>query len=400
MPSTPGSGLKDLIDDARRRHEDTRPEMLRALVKLYVQAPDHGPAEQARFATLARRLFDSVDVPVAAKHVREIAARTDLPRQLVLHLARGPLAVAGPMLRLSPVLTDDDLIELARSAAPDHRAAIGARRDVSPDLAKRLAALLDEPPASPAPLNETETTAEPEVRASHLASNPGIEPPGVALPSEREPLELPAEPAPVAAPAEATTEETALPPRPQTTALRAPEAAPDLTFFSASPEERTTLLSRLVTLAPLPLSERVGPAPETVTEALLDAAKADDKKQLAALLAEALDLAPATAREIVGDGSGQALAVAARVLGLSLAILSRMLFRLHPATGRSAGEMTRLAEMFDSLPVASAQQLIAQWRGARRAVRERAEDVPPIRSYAVARPAATAAEAEESRQRG
>lgn len=394
MPSTPGSGLKDLIDDARRRHEDTRPEMLRALVKLYVQAPDHGPAEQARFATLARRLFDSVDVPVAAKHVREIAARTDLPRQLVLHLARGPLAVAGPMLRLSPVLTDDDLIELARSAAPDHRAAIGARRDVSPDLAKRLAALLDEPPASPAPLNETETTAEPEVRASHLASNPGIEPPGVALPSEREPLELPAEPAPVAAPAE----ETAL--LPQAAPARASEATPDLAFFGASPEERTALLARLVTLPPLPLAERVGSAAETVTEALLDAAKTDDKAQLAALLAEALDLAPATARQIVGDGSGQALAVAARVLGLSLAILSRMLFRLHPATGRSAGEMTRLAEMFDSLPLASAQQLIAQWRGARRAVRERAEDVPPIRSYAVARPAATAAEAEESRQRG
>ncbi|WAC27295.1 DUF2336 domain-containing protein [Ancylobacter sp. SL191] len=160
MPSTPGSGLKDLIDDARRRHEDTRPEMLRALVKLYIQAPDHGPAEQARFATLARRLFDSVDIPVAAKHVREIAARTDLPRQLMLHLARGPLAVAGPVLRLSPVLTDDDLVELARTAAPDHRAAIGARRDVSPDLAKRLAALLDEPQAAAGPVPSDTVSGE------------------------------------------------------------------------------------------------------------------------------------------------------------------------------------------------------------------------------------------------
>ncbi|WAC27296.1 DUF2336 domain-containing protein [Ancylobacter sp. SL191] len=184
-------------------------------------------------------------------------------------------------------------------------------------------------------------------------------------------------------------------------APRTPAASPDLTFFNASPEERTALLARLVTLPPLPLAERIGGGGDALTEALLDAAKADDKARLAGLLAEALDLAPATGRRIVADESGQALAVAARVLGLSLAILSRMLFRLHPATGRSAGEMTRLAEMFDSLPVGSAQNLVAQWRGARRARNERVEDAPPIRSYAVARPAPLATgETEGQRERG
>ncbi len=390
MPSTPGSGLKDLIDDARRRHEDTRPEMLRALVKLYVQVPDHSPAEQARFATLARRLFDSVDIPVAAKHVREIAARTDLPRQFVLHLARGPLAVAGPVLRLSPVLSDDDLVGLARTAPPDHRAAIGARRDVSPDLAKRLAALLDEQPR----------TGEPSAnQPGDSQSADGVAPATTAAaperPGEIDTGELPQDP-----PAEKGAATPPVPRR-ETSAPRAGEPAPDFAFFDAGPEERTALLARLVTHPPLPLSERVGPAAGPVTEALLEAAKADDKPRLATLLAEALDLPAAAATRIVADGSGQALAIAARVLGLSLAILSRMLFRLHPTTGRSAGEMTRLAEMFDSLPTASAHHLITQWRGTRRTVRERAEDSPAIRSYAVPRPAPLAgSETEGGRQNG
>lgn len=428
MPSTPGSGLKVLIEEARRRHEDTRPDMLRALVGLYVREPQHSPAEQARFATLARRLIDSVEVPVAAKWVREIAPRADMPRELVLHLAQGPLALAGPVLRQSPVLTDEDLVAVARTASPDHFAAVSARREVSPALAKQLAQLIEQtsteeteptpaidtessaPDVAPSPAPPTtEPTAEPALArfetalaamACLPAEAPQDKPVDDAAPAPTIAATLPE--APVEAPAGIETEaeapaadEASAAPASEPTPLPVPE------YFTASPEERAAMVVRLVTLPPVPLAERPAAAGDDFTDTLLEAARGGEPGAIAALLEPALGISPENAARVVADGSGQAFAVAARALGLSFAVLSRVLFRLHPATGRSAAEMTRLAETFDMMPVTSAQHLVAGWRAGRRVPRERAEDAPSMRSYGAPRPAPHApSETAETRQHG
>lgn len=416
MPSTPGSGLKVLIEEARRRHEDTRPDMLRALVSLYVRDAQHGDAEQARFATLARRLIDAVEIPVAAKWVREIAPRADMPRELVLHLAKGPLALAGPVLRQSPVLTDEDLVAVARSASPDHFAAVSARREVSPALAKQLAQLIDhareretEAAPEPAPAIDTETLA-PDVAPSPAppATEPTAEPALARFETALAAMaSLPAEIA-----AETETNSTAdleveaeapVPAADEANAVPASEPLPPPMpeYFTASPEERAAMVARLVTLPPLPLAERPAAASDGFTDTLLEAARSGESGAIAALLEPALGISPENAARVVADGTGQAFAVAARALGLSFAVLSRVLFRLHPATGRSAAEMTRLAETFDMMPVASAQHLVASWRSGRRAPRERAEDTPSMRSYGAPRPAPHASsETAEGRQHG
>lgn len=432
MPSTPGSGLKVLIEEARRRHEDTRPDMLRALVGLYVREPQHSPAEQTRFATLARRLIDSVEVPVAAKWVREIAPRADMPRELVLHLAQGPLALAGPVLRQSPVLTDEDLVAIARTASPDHFAAVSARREVSPALAKQLAQLIEQTGAAetgaapePTPAIDTESSA-PDVASSPAppVAEPTAEPAlarletalaaMAALPAEA-PQDKPVDDAapaptiaatlpeaPVEAPAGTETEAEA-PAADEANAAPASEPTPPPVpdYFTASPEERAAMVVRLVTLPPLPLAERPAAASDNFTDTLLEAARGGEPGAIAALLEPALGISPENAARVVADGTGQAFAVAARALGLSFAVLSRVLFRLHPATGRSAAEMTRLAETFDMMPVTSAQHLVAGWRAGRRVPRERAEDAPSMRSYGAPRPAPHApSETAETRQHG
>jgi len=66
----------------------------------------------------------------------------DAPRPVILTLAKDDFPdVATPVLRCSPVLTDDDLIELVDRGAPDWaQAAIADRPTVSPALAEKLAA--------------------------------------------------------------------------------------------------------------------------------------------------------------------------------------------------------------------------------------------------------------------
>ncbi|MDQ0347222.1 DUF2336 domain-containing protein [Ancylobacter vacuolatus] len=370
MPSLSGSGPNDPHDTARRSYQDTRPAMLRLLVHEFLRQPVLGEAAEARFITLAVRLIEGVDPAVAARHVRELAAHPALPRVLARHLAAGPMALAGPILRLSPVLDENDLTELAEQAGPAHLAAMAARREVTPALAKRLAELTHRRSAGPAPEAFVAEALAAEVLAAESAA---AQPPAAASVAVR-PADLPA------APAEAS-----------------PPAGTD--FFLAGPEERASLIARLVTLPPLPLSERPAPPPVSFIDALLDAAKAKGTGELAALMERALGVTPENAARIIADDTGQSLAVVARALGLSFAILSRVLFRLHPVAGRSAGEMARLAEMFDELPLASAQHLVASWRGSRRPLRERAEDAPSMRSFNAPYAAPAVPAASEGRQR-
>lgn len=364
MPSPSGSGPTPAHDTARRPFQDTRPAMLRLLVREFLRQPVPGEAAEARFTTLAIRLIEGVDLAVAARHVRELAAHPALPRALARHLAAGPLSLAGPILRLSPVLEEKDLSELAEQLGPAHLAAMAARREVTPALAKRLAELTH--------------------RRSHVSDPEGA--------SEAAAAEMPAplaEERPAAPPQAAPVEVPATEPAP----LPVPE------FFLAGPEERASLIARLVTLPPLALSERPAAAAAGFIDALLDAAKAKDARALASLMERALHVTPENAARIIADETGQALAVVARALGLSFAILSRVLFRLHPVAGRSAGEMARLAEMFDELPIASAQHLVASWRAGRRPLRERAEEAPSMRSFNTPYAVAVATASTESRQR-
>lgn len=443
MLPTSGSGLKSLIEEARRRHDDTRPDMLRLLVELYLGVPGHDGAEQDRFAKLATRLVDSIDAPVAARLMRPLAARHDLPRALALHLARGPLALAGPVLRLSPVLDDATLAVLAEELPASHAAAITARREVSPALAKKLADLVHR--TSEAPALESQSGEENDAAHEALADAPLPAAAGDALPAaEALPPEvlppdarleeallaetLPPEPAPPeTAPVETPHVETVLietapppaavavapdlltpaspTPDPALPAAETAQPAPAMLaradYLAASPEDRALIIARLVTLPPLAMAERVAPAGAEMSEAMLEAARNGTPAQVAVLVERALGVSPDNAARIVDDPSGQALAVAARALGLSFAVLSRMLFRLHPVVGRSAAEMTRLADMFDSLTSAGAQNLVAAWRIGRRTLRDKAEDAPSMRSFAQPRPApSTAADPAESRRPG
>ena len=354
MPSTSGPGLKVLIEEARRQHDDTRPELLRLLVGSYFAVERHSAAEQSRFATLARRLIDDIDLDAALAIVRDIAPRPDLPPSLALHLARGPIQLAEPVLRLAVVL-DDIALKSLSNTSPAHRAAIAARREVSPGLAKQIAASVHE--------------------TREAASATPMEPGPAAETIEPEPIEV----------------------DPPSVELKPANIKPD--YLAASPEDRAAIIMRLVTLTPLPLSERVQAPDPAFTDDLLEAAKAGSPEVVAKLLEEALGVTRENAARIVADESGQAFAVAARALGLSFAILSRVLFRLHPVAGRSAADMTRLADMFDQLPNASAQHLVASWRGAKRVIKERpSDDAPSMRSFNQPRLAPQVEEKTENRQ--
>lgn len=87
----------------------------------------------------------------AAEHVRSVLAEVvqempDLPHTVARTLAEDNAAsVAVPVLRNSPILTDNDLVEIAaRTHLPEAVRAIAERDDVSPDVAAAVARSGDE----------------------------------------------------------------------------------------------------------------------------------------------------------------------------------------------------------------------------------------------------------------
>lgn len=339
------SDLRRSIAAARRAGADTRPLLLKSLVAHYVAQPRPDASAQERFTVLALRLFDSVDTGTAASASALLAPHPATPYAVALHLAQAPIELAAPMLRQSPVLDEVTLMALAETSSAAHVAAIAARRDVPPTLAKRLAA------------------------ATHDARAAGRVDPAVV--------------APIPAPRR----------------LLGPGD-----FLRASAAERAMILDALVTLPPLPLSERTPRASHAVLERLDQAAIRHQPEAFRDGLQQALGLSEDIAGAIVADGSGEALIVTCRALGMNFDAVSRILFFLNPAIGQSVTRVFGLADLFETLPDSSVHHLVAAWRdGPRRIAANRTtETAPSMRSFAGARRVAPGAvdEGGARRQRG
>jgi uncharacterized protein (DUF2336 family) len=93
------------------------------------------------------QLVADAEVEVRAALADAVAGLPDAPRELVLRLARDTaLPVAEPVLRLSPLLSDEDLLALvAQPPAPFTRRVIAGRPELGESVADAVAASADTP---------------------------------------------------------------------------------------------------------------------------------------------------------------------------------------------------------------------------------------------------------------
>ncbi|MGG5821817.1 DUF2336 domain-containing protein [Falsiroseomonas sp. HW251] len=109
-----------------------------------ISAPDR--LARMTQATIARLVEDAA-VEVRAALSAAVAGLPDAPRDLILKLAGdAAIAVAGPVLRLSPLLTEADLLALvAEPPGPGTRRAIAERAQLNEIVAEAVAASADSP---------------------------------------------------------------------------------------------------------------------------------------------------------------------------------------------------------------------------------------------------------------
>jgi hypothetical protein len=138
-----------------------------------------------------------------------------------------------------------------------------------------------------------------------------------------------------------------------------PDAPVDLLnelFFAAPPAMKDEIVAR---------NDREGvPAqPLAIDEARLIAAARDAKSNLPRLFAHVLGLSESTAREILDDSAAQSLALACRAVHMSRAGFSAL--AVMSDRMRAAEDSYLRLAVYDTVPQAAAERMLAFWRARR-----------------------------------
>jgi uncharacterized protein (DUF2336 family) len=144
-PATPAMANRALADDV---DADVRAELAQKIGRLL---PDLLASERERVCELTLETLDRLaqdQLPrVRALLAQEIKSLTCVPKHIVDGLARDiETMVSAPILEFSPLLSDNDLLEIVASArAPNVLSAVAKRRGVSADVSQAIVAALDVP---------------------------------------------------------------------------------------------------------------------------------------------------------------------------------------------------------------------------------------------------------------
>ncbi|MEJ1161950.1 DUF2336 domain-containing protein [Prosthecomicrobium sp. N25] len=121
-----------LVDLARENSSEKRRELLQEVSDLFVEGAEaHSDRETMLFGDVLGKLLDQAPLDDRVTVSSKVAALVQTPRELALQLANDDSAVAAPVLRHSPVLTDSDLVDLAKRKSLDHLQAISQRATLS-----------------------------------------------------------------------------------------------------------------------------------------------------------------------------------------------------------------------------------------------------------------------------
>lgn len=173
--ATPAQADRLLAGD---QEEEVRVTLARRVALL---APGLTPSAQDRLGRMAwetlRLLAEDAAVAVRAAVAETLAEMPDAPRELILQLAHDVMAdVAGPVLRLSPLLADSDLLALiADPPMAETRICIARRQNLSERIGDALVAAADGPAIAALLENPTAAIREATLDSLILASASNVE---------------------------------------------------------------------------------------------------------------------------------------------------------------------------------------------------------------------------------
>lgn len=125
---------------------DKRREVLKRVTDLFFLTSERQtPEDTATFGSVMERIAYELEVEARAELSERICQSENAPKRLVYLLATDEIPVAQPVLQNSPVLTDADLIQIAKTRGQPHLHAISKRTELNPPVTDVLVERGEEP---------------------------------------------------------------------------------------------------------------------------------------------------------------------------------------------------------------------------------------------------------------
>ena len=124
------SKLNDLIALADEPSSAKRRELLRGVTDLFFTGDSHDPVQMGLFDDVMTQLAGEMEEAVRVELAERMSQAPAPPRGLNRALALDSIAVAQPILQRSSSLSEEDLLEVARTRGQEHLRAISQRASV------------------------------------------------------------------------------------------------------------------------------------------------------------------------------------------------------------------------------------------------------------------------------
>jgi uncharacterized protein (DUF2336 family) len=133
--------LRDLSKMQSDMSSDMRRQLLNAVTDLFLLDSDPSEGSKAHYGEIATQSLNHLEATDRKVYADQVASAPTLPHTVAMQLAADPEAdVARLVLKLSPVLTDNDLAAIAVSQSQKHLVAIAERARLSSSVTDILVA--------------------------------------------------------------------------------------------------------------------------------------------------------------------------------------------------------------------------------------------------------------------
>ncbi len=356
------SPLQDLISLAQEPSSGRRRELLRRVTDIFLAGPGRSPAEAQAFDGVFCSLADDMEIDVRADLAARFAHAPAAPRALAAKLARDCIEVALPILSNANLLTEADLLDVARTRGQGHLRAVSARPVVSEAVSEVIVERSDDETLAVLVRNDGAALSRRAVETvvERAASSPTLQ--EAVVERESLPLDLLNEMYLVV---EARLRER----------IRTRNAAADPATLEAALKLARTRLAARITSPPADFDEAEVEAERMAARARLNAPlllgylRSGQRIHFAAGLARLAEVDTATVLAVVERSDFDAMAIVCKAADLDKSMF--LTFAVITYGGRDAmGRASAYGKLYTDLPRDTAQRTLRFWR-----IRCESEDV-------------------------
>ncbi|PCI34540.1 MAG: hypothetical protein COB54_01820 [Alphaproteobacteria bacterium] len=134
--------VSSLLDHAYAKKANGRPALFNKITDfLERRHSELTPNELSLMSDILAKLLTDVETSVRKKLALRLAEKPDAPVDLIILLANDQIEVSSPVLALSTLLSDEDLIRIIRHKTVQHQLGIASRNRLSSEICRELIAI-------------------------------------------------------------------------------------------------------------------------------------------------------------------------------------------------------------------------------------------------------------------